>query len=359
MDFFYIYEDCRTISGYKNNILYDLTRNDIYTIPSKLKEVIRYNRTPYLDIPKSIRKYADFLINHEFAIKLPLELLSSFPKLLLESHIENINSVIIFCKLSLQKHELLIKALTRVGGEYVILKADLYQRKQLLLLIENLIFHGFTRIDLIFEDVKKYDNIYTTITGVGTIVIYKSTDKVEVTETGVLIINRNKRFEDVILNSESKIQLENFLINRKNFIMNHRVNSYFSQKVFIDSEFNIKNAVECDQIYGNINTISDNEFEAVVLSKYFRKYDEAIKDKFIDCSVCEFRYCCNDNRLPIRRNNGSWYHKTECNYNPYIAKWKGEEGYRTLAECGVISNEEGFSIDHERIAKINEELWGE
>ena len=38
---------------------------------------------------------------------------------------------------------------------------------------------------------------------------------------------------------------------------------------------------------------------------------------------------------------------------------KGEEGYRTLAECGVVSNAEGFSIDHERIAAINAELWGE
>jgi hypothetical protein len=68
---------------------------------------------------------------------------------------------------------------------------------------------------------------------------------------------------------------------------------------------------------------------------------------------------CVDNRLPHQRQSDSkWYHKTECNYNPYIAKWKGEEGYRTLAECGVTSNEQGFSIDHERIAKINDELWG-
>ena len=64
-------------------------------------------------------------------------------------------------------------------------------------------------------------------------------------------------------------------------------------------------------------------------------------------------------RVPYQRPDREWYHKIECNYNPYIAKWKGEDGYRTLSDCGVISNENEFSIDHERIAKINEELWEE
>jgi hypothetical protein len=68
---------------------------------------------------------------------------------------------------------------------------------------------------------------------------------------------------------------------------------------------------------------------------------------------------CSDHRAPIRLDSDNWYHTTECSYNPYICKWKGEEGYRTLAECGVVSNAEGFIIDHERIATINAELWGE
>ncbi len=37
----------------------------------------------------------------------------------------------------------------------------------------------------------------------------------------------------------------------------------------------------------------------------------------------------------------------------------GEEDYFSLAECGVVSNETEFSIDHERIAEINKQLWGE
>ncbi len=68
---------------------------------------------------------------------------------------------------------------------------------------------------------------------------------------------------------------------------------------------------------------------------------------------------CVDNRLPYQRKDGSWYHKTECNYNPYICKWKDEEGYQAFEEIGVISNENGFSINHEKIAAINKILWEE
>ena len=68
---------------------------------------------------------------------------------------------------------------------------------------------------------------------------------------------------------------------------------------------------------------------------------------------------CVDNRLPYQRKNGNWYHKKECNYNPYISKWKGEEGYHTIEACGVITNENGYYRDDERIASINKGLWSE
>lgn len=77
------------------------------------------------------------------------------------------------------------------------------------------------------------------------------------------------------------------------------------------------------------------------------------------CKDCEFRSICSDCRI-YTENNGNEYSKPiNCTYNPYISKWSNEEGYRTLSECGVISNEHEFSIDHERIAAINKELWGE
>ena len=99
--------------------------------------------------------------------------------------------------------------------------------------------------------------------------------------------------------------------------------------------------------------------EAIINSNEFQNLWFSTKEITDICKSCEFRNMCFDNRTPKKRLDNTWYHNTECNYNPYIAKWAGEEGYKTLSECGIISNEDGFSIDEEKIAKINAELWGD
>ena len=68
---------------------------------------------------------------------------------------------------------------------------------------------------------------------------------------------------------------------------------------------------------------------------------------------------CSDKRMPIVRKGTEVYFLEECNYNPYIAKWNNEVGYKTLAESGIISNAEGFKINRKRINAINKELWGD
>jgi hypothetical protein len=107
------------------------------------------------------------------------------------------------------------------------------------------------------------------------------------------------------------------------------------------------------------NLDSDRQNVIDTLENGFFIYSST-KQKTAICCDCEYRNMCYDLKKPIwNKITKLWYHQTECNYNPYIAKWKGEEGYRTLAECGIISNENEFSIDHEKIAEINKELWGE
>ena len=111
--------------------------------------------------------------------------------------------------------------------------------------------------------------------------------------------------------------------------------------------------------WGDILGIGAQELRSTIETKEFQHYWNVKKDDSSVCSDCEFRYACMDRRIPEPRLVLGWFHATECPYNPYICKWQGEEGYRTLAECGVVSNAEDFSIDHERIAAINAELWGE
>ncbi len=175
----------------------------------------------------------------------------------------------------------------------------------------------------------------------------------------------NKNLENIIFYYTSEMHF-NFHKSKDEFFCNRSLvaeskyhHTYFNKKIFISRNGEISNSPESEHSIGNIQDFNNDVIQSKIKSPEFQKYWYIHKEITDVCKDCEFRHMCVDNRLPYERDKNQWYHKQECNYNPYIAKWKNEEGYRTLEECGVISNEKGFSIDHDKIAAINEELWGE
>jgi radical SAM protein with 4Fe4S-binding SPASM domain len=173
----------------------------------------------------------------------------------------------------------------------------------------------------------------------------------------------NKNLEDLFFYStkSKKISYDKsesgFNINKTLYEEARNCHTYFNRKMYIGPNGEIKNAPETDQVFGRIQDLkSGSQFKEIISSPDFQKYWFVHKEIIDVCKDCEFRYMCVDNRVPVERNNLEWYHITECNYNPYIAKWSHEKGYHSLLECGVISNETDFSIDHTRIAAINAQL---
>lgn len=172
-----------------------------------------------------------------------------------------------------------------------------------------------------------------------------------------------KNFEDTMFFS-LKSTTFSFVKSRNEFNSNitlfsesQKLNTYFNQKLYIGPSGEIKNAPETAEVFGYIQDIKSEEvLQEIISTPDFQKYWFVHKDLIDVCKECEFRHTCVDNRVPIKRAKDEWFHKIECNYNPYIAKWAGEDGHQTLEECGVISNESGFSIDHEKIKQINLKL---
>jgi len=149
------------------------------------------------------------------------------------------------------------------------------------------------------------------------------------------------------------IHIDDFFCNLKLYSESLNHNSYFNKKIFIDESGNIKNSLSSSDIYGNINDMIDtNHFINVINNDSFQKYWNITKNKCDICKDCEFRHMCIDRRIPIQRNSNEWFYSTECNYNPYISLWKGENGYKNVEECGVISNKNNFILNEERIKAI-------
>jgi len=129
-------------------------------------------------------------------------------------------------------------------------------------------------------------------------------------------------------------------------------NSCLYKKIGIDVDGFIKNCPSTKKIIShvnNINTLKINELETELW--YLKKDDISI------CSDCEFRYICNDCR--VKTMNGIKSRPTTCEYNPYTSQWEDNDNYKNFDECGVIFKNEELKINHEKIAKINQELWGE
>lgn len=173
-----------------------------------------------------------------------------------------------------------------------------------------------------------------------------------------MFVEKIKR-KDSIFIYENKLNYDKLTYSINHYYEAQEYHTYFNKKVTIDEEGNILNDIKDKISFGNIRYIQN--FEQILeisKNKDFNKKWYLKKSEIDICKVCEFRFNCVDPRQPILREEGV-FHEIECNYNPYISKWEGEEGYKTLSECGVISNEKEFSIDHEKIEKINIELWGE
>lgn len=145
----------------------------------------------------------------------------------------------------------------------------------------------------------------------------------------------------------------------KVYTESQKYHTYFNKKIHIGISGEIKSSKESSDIYGNLETINGIEGSwELILSKGIDKFWTASKDKCLVCKDCDLRHVCIDNRIPYRSKIGEWYHKDECSYNPYICKWKGEQGYRTLKDSGVTVTEGGCKIDSKILNEVNESLWG-
>lgn len=140
-----------------------------------------------------------------------------------------------------------------------------------------------------------------------------------------------------------------FKINVPFFTEAMLANPFYNQKIFIDATGRLKNAPYSKENFGFVDEI---DVEEEIKQDRFRVLWQTRKDNIDVCKDCEFRYMCMDSRIPCVGREGRLYHETDCNYNPYICKWVGEDNYLNLSESGVIVNENTFEFNAEKIREM-------
>jgi SPASM domain peptide maturase of grasp-with-spasm system len=371
--YFNLFSECILVKGSKRSVIYDLPRNEFKFIPNTMHSILNKYESQTIEgikecYPKeshtAIDNYFSFLIENDFIFFCDKDELELFPKLDLEwdfpSKISNV--IIDINEDSSHNFKQIFSYIEALGCKDILLRNfSTKSIKEYDLILEHLKGSRFKSIDIITKypnDIEDVNRLITKHSRLRTLIFHSAKEDT--------IIKGDNGMGNVVFRKKNiKLLSDSYLIDKSYFNINITLltesqahHTYFNRKLYIGGKGEIKNTPECEEEFGNIQDLKDTEeLNTIIAKPEFQKYWFVHKELCEVCKDCEFRHMCVDNRLPYQRTDSSWYHKLECNYNPYICKWQGEEGYQTLEGCAVISNENGFLINHEKITEINKILW--
>ncbi len=156
---------------------------------------------------------------------------------------------------------------------------------------------------------------------------------------------------------------ENNIFNTKKDILNQKLNE---REIFSKMYINILNYGKLyflpnGAIYSNLNinpigNIINDELSYTLKNEVLN--DNAwfkTRDTILPCKNCIYQFIC-----PPTTNYEKFINKNNlCHYNPYIAKWQGEEGYVPVEKCGTYTKEKGFVVNKRKVNTLNKQIWGE
>lgn len=352
MKWFNLFPTSIIVEGYKKTLLLSLAQNQFIELPIPLKELIlSLNRYSIDEVSKKYSlKRRDIIDFIEQLCELKIGCISlhkiKFKKLnLIPESPYNFNVLVFLINSTTTKNVFTGKTIDCLTFYVTInLKSD--DLKSIILSVTNTLNINSIQIRFmtsINDDyIKEIIDIHVKLTH---IILENNTEDKILFKGGKTILFLNK----YIISNKLR-----FVVNLPYYLESLNYNSYVYKRLIIDSSGKIRFHIEEPQKKFNLKDF-DN---AKNLSSYLNLV-KAKKDDTDICKHCEFRYICVDSRLPIQRNEREWYFETECNYNPYIAKWQNEDGYKTLSECGIQSDKNSFKINRKKLNAIHKEIWGD
>lgn len=339
-----LFSNCIPVKGAARSIMYDLQRQKYDFIPNSMADVLLQHDGKTLDHIKSaydnqydeiINEYVDFLIEKEYAFMTDEP--EKFPKISLVWEYPSIisNAIICVSKSNLYDMDAVIEQFDQLNCKAVQIRFyDLYTPTEVAGVLKLFNNSRIKDIELIFQFNKSYKTQdllkeFQSYHRISKIIIYKSP------ENKLEFIDELRMFTVThITNDVSEksfcgyIHPNNFIQNITFFTESLSFNTCLNRKIVIDKAGNIKNCPSISESFGNINT---HQIRTIVETPAFQKKWHIKKDDINVCRDCEFRYMCLDCRAFL--NDSEMFNQpAKCAYNPYIAKWKGQDGYVTVDE---------------------------
>lgn len=332
------FANCMIVKGDKRSVVCDLQRSFFKFIPNELYNILNSSRfinlndlyNQYANCKENIKiidQYVTFLIDEEFGCFIEKEEIVLFPEISKEflRNTQIKSCILIFSEASKYLNGDEIKILEKFGLKHVtfiISEISLDQVVQLVLLFEET---KISSIELFFEygdyETELLSELINNHNRVNCITLYNSPTKGFETTFHKNILRPIRLLDRNIthmFNMERAPLKFDFIINTNFFIESEEYNVYYNNKIFINHMGEVSNVFK-GNTYGVIG-----EIENIIVDDVFKDLWATSKNNILICRDCEFRKMCLDSRIPIRNKKGEYQYTTECNYNPYTAKWKHE-----------------------------------
>jgi len=331
MKYLKINEDCKFVTGHKRSVIYDLGNENYHFIPNALCELANtFDKKAIEEIyvfygksnEKYISEYLSFLIDKKFAIICTKEQCDIFQPLNFEWHNPStITNAIIEINTDID-YKSIIKQLEHLGCYHLELRSNnilqLFDFNNILQLFENTAIKSINIILKYNNDIEGVKELINQYKRISSVILHSSPENQIINEMVhfTLIKKQLIRTSDFLTISQ-----DFFNVNIPLFTESQKYNTYFNRKVTIDYQGNIKNCLNIDENFGNIN---EDRIGDIIDKIDFSKYWLVSKDDIQICCDCEFRYMCVDTRKPCKDKNGKWHFETDCNYDPYTSQWKND-----------------------------------
>lgn len=344
---FKLFSDCIPVRGSRRSVIYDLGRNDYKYIPNILYEILSIYNGSSIQVVKDnykgnenyIDEYFKFLEENEFIFYCSKAEVYQFPPLDLSWDYPAIISTAIINIYQENKIDLnkIINELSLLGCKDFLFN---FNRDisfiELQTLLEFLSNYSIKSVDFNFpysaeiDNIDKLTNLCDNNIIINKFIIYKSPiDDHFTSKSGIRGNIFYTKQQEINFNNISD---NNFVVNIPFFTEAQKHNVFFNRKVIISSLGFITNSI----LNSNKKWILDKtkSIESIINEKEYMENWFINKDSIVVCKDCEYRYMCVDSRDPLKACDGlhSFSPEFECPYNPYVAKWKGQEGWVSVKQ---------------------------
>lgn len=340
--YFVIHSNIIPIKGYSRSILMDIQRNKTFFIPNNLYSLMDKGIFNIFELKEKLSKDSFTVLNnwisffHRNHYGIYTNNPSFFPrintKFIYPSYISN--SVLIISKnniFSIKKTKI-FKQLEKLGCKALQIILNFETKQKHISLIEEINNYDFDSIEIIIPKSNKSLYIYylENIIFFGKIkrvIFYEFPNKKEPIIKNNSILNFSTK--EFVISNCGNINLQDFTNNILFYTESFNFNNCLHKKIFIGENGEVKN---CPNIKHIMGYIQESSLSAIIEDKRFLFFYKITKDKIKVCKDCEFRHMCMDCRAYIKNPNDIYSQPAKCPYNPYIAKWQGQESYITVEQ---------------------------